>query len=230
MGRVTRVAVDAAKSSSPALGGKSFGNGIVYEQIAGVAYGELDPKDPRNAIIQDIGLAPRNARGMVEYAATFTLLKPIDLSKSSGVLLYEVVNRGSAILPRRYESGDMFLVSGWQADIPRGAKSMYGLPAETVEAPVARNADGSSVTGAVMARFSNMLPGQNTLPLRAAASYATSGDAPLPVDLDTAHAELTSRTYEGVNGASGPETVIPSQDWAWADCTATPFPGKPDAK
>jgi hypothetical protein len=30
---------------------------------------ELDPRDPRNAVITDILLAPRNARGMVEYVA-----------------------------------------------------------------------------------------------------------------------------------------------------------------
>jgi hypothetical protein len=31
---------------------------------------------------------------MVEYVATFTLFKPIDLAKVSDVMLYEVVNRG----------------------------------------------------------------------------------------------------------------------------------------
>jgi len=32
-------------------------------------------------LIQDINLAPRNANGKVTYTATFTLIKPIDLSK-----------------------------------------------------------------------------------------------------------------------------------------------------
>jgi hypothetical protein len=157
--RVTRVEVDATKTESPAFEGKSFGPGLQYERIQGRIYGEIDPKDRHNAIIQDISLAPTNARGKVEYVATFTLLKPIDMTKSSGVLVYEVVNRGASIVPRHYESGDVFLFSGWQGDIPFGGKSISGLPGETIQVPVARNADGSSVTGPVMARFSNMLPG-----------------------------------------------------------------------
>src|SRR5262245_41550908 len=56
-----------------------------YERISGKCYGELDPKDPKNALITDIQLAPRNARGMVEYVGTFSLMKPVDMSLSSGV-------------------------------------------------------------------------------------------------------------------------------------------------
>ena len=65
-----------------------------YQKLTGHIYGELDPKLPLNAIITDLELAPRNARGMVEYVATFTILKPADMAKASGVLLYFVPNRG----------------------------------------------------------------------------------------------------------------------------------------
>ena len=65
-----------------------------YQKLTGHAYGELDPKLPLNAIITDLEFAPRNARGMVEYVATFTLIKPADMAKASGVLLYFVPNRG----------------------------------------------------------------------------------------------------------------------------------------
>ena len=54
-----------------------------------------DPNDLKNALITDIKLAPRNARGRVEYIATFSLMKPIDMTHSSGVLMYTVVNRGN---------------------------------------------------------------------------------------------------------------------------------------
>jgi hypothetical protein len=228
--RVTRVVVDPGKSESLALDGKTFGDGLRYERIVGKIYGEIDPKDRRNALIQDIELAPRDAHGNVEYVATFTLLKPIDMAKSSGVLLYEVVNRGASIVPRRYDQGDVFLFSGWQGDIPFGGKSISGAPGETIQVPTAQNADGSPVTAPVLARFSNMPPGLRTLPLRAAAGYVSSGEAPLPVDLDTTHATLTSRAYESVTGASGAITSISPQDWAWGDCTDSPFPGKPDPK
>ena len=41
--------------------------------IRGRVHGEVDPADPHNRIIQDLELAPRNARGQVEYVATFSL-------------------------------------------------------------------------------------------------------------------------------------------------------------
>jgi hypothetical protein len=46
----------------------SFGPVGQYEKLAGRAYGEVDPGDPRNAVVTDIGLAPRNAGGKVEYS------------------------------------------------------------------------------------------------------------------------------------------------------------------
>jgi hypothetical protein len=78
--RVTRIAIE--KKASPAFDGASFGSAGPYETLTGKAFGELDPNDPHNAIIQDIKLAPRNARGMVEYTATFQIVKPVDMSKA----------------------------------------------------------------------------------------------------------------------------------------------------
>ena len=83
-GRVTRIVIDT--KTSPAFGGASFGNAGQYETIAGHVYGELDPNDPHNTIINDIALAPRNSSGRVEYMATFFLVKPIDMSKSSHLM------------------------------------------------------------------------------------------------------------------------------------------------
>jgi hypothetical protein len=42
-------------------------------------------------------LAPRNARGMVEYATSVETLKPKDLAHSNRVLLFDVANRGNQI-------------------------------------------------------------------------------------------------------------------------------------
>src|SRR5689334_11440758 len=84
-----------------------------FEQIRGRIHGEVDPKNPHNAIMQDLALAPRNARGAVEYVATFALAKPVDLSKASRVLIYQVVNRGNGQAAANAE-GDITLVSGWQ--------------------------------------------------------------------------------------------------------------------
>src|ERR1044072_1539886 len=124
--RVTRIVIE--QKQSPAYNGKSFGNCGQYEILTGRAYGELDPKDPHNTIITDLEFAPRNARGMVEYVATFTLVKPIDLAKANGVMIYAVPNRGNRITAGAYsvmgESGEEFFLkrgyillhSGWQGD------------------------------------------------------------------------------------------------------------------
>src|ERR1051325_4444351 len=111
---VTRIVVE--RRESPAFHGQPFGAAGPYETLTGRFYGELDPKDPHNSIITDIQLAPRNARGMVEYSGTFALSKPIDMSKASGVLFYSVPNRGRGA-PAGSEYGHISIVSGWQGDL-----------------------------------------------------------------------------------------------------------------
>src|SRR5438132_735876 len=74
---VTRIVID--EKQSPTYDGKSFGGIGPYEKLTGHVFGELDPKDPRNQIINDIDLAPKNQSGKVQYEATFTLLKPVDV-------------------------------------------------------------------------------------------------------------------------------------------------------
>src|SRR5882724_2430074 len=73
---VTRIVVE--HTESPAFKGQVFGKAGQYEILSGHFYGELNPSDPHNAIITDIQFAPKNARGMVEYSATFALARPID--------------------------------------------------------------------------------------------------------------------------------------------------------
>ena len=116
--RVALIVIDAKTSPAfplPNGGHQIFGAAGQYETIAGRAFGELDPKDPRNAIIQDIALAPRNANGKVDYVASFYLVKPIDMSKASGLLWHDVPNRGGriTIVPAERNLGDVGLSSGW---------------------------------------------------------------------------------------------------------------------
>jgi hypothetical protein len=153
---VNRIVVD--KNESPAAGGKNKGNNDGYKRITGKVYGEIDPRDRRNAIINDIDLAPRNTRGMVEYVATFTLSMPKDLSKASGVLFYLVPNRGGqpADPTDLVARGDLILSSGWQGDIGGN-----GDTAQFISVPVAKNKDGSSITGPVVTRFSGLQVGRN---------------------------------------------------------------------
>jgi len=91
--RITQLQV--VRIESPTFAGTAFGNVGAYEKITARAFGEVDPTLPANALITDIQFAPRNARGMVEYSMDVFILKPIDPSKGSGKIFYDVVNRGS---------------------------------------------------------------------------------------------------------------------------------------
>ncbi|HVW85413.1 MAG TPA: alpha/beta hydrolase domain-containing protein [Bryobacteraceae bacterium] len=186
-----------------------------HETLSGHFFGEVDPKDPHNAIITDSQFAPRNARGMVEYSGTFALTKPVDMSKSSGILFYSVPNRGNGA-PVVSEEGDVSVVSGWQGDLT----PKPGL--QTISVPVARNGDGSPLTGPVAERIINAPPETNTIDLGTAPYVALTYQRPLT--LDTKKATLTRRTSWRSPGAA-----VPSADWAFADCTKIPFPGTPDA-
>lgn len=214
--RVIRISIESRVS--PAYGGEAFG-GRQYEILSGRATGELDPKEPLNAIINDIALAPRNARGKVEYSATFTLVKPSDPSKGSGVLIYQVPNRGNSPLnprpsPDELNGGHILLSSGWQGDLtPRP-------DLETITVPAAKNIDGSSITGPVIARLSNLPDKSNTASL----TQGYSGLAyQRPFTLDTTRALLTAQYSD-----DGELIPVPATDWAFGDCGKKPFPGEPD--
>lgn len=192
-----------------------------YQRLTGKAYGELDPKVPLNAIITDIQFAPRNARGMVEYVATFTIFKPADMTKASGVLLYIVPNRGRVTWTGRggfvddaRKQGHVLVASGWQSDVLPGEDREYAT------VPVAKNPDGTSITGRVLARFTEIPANTTTLPILRGGAPGTADVA----SLDTSKATLTRRAAEG-------STVVPlrSDEWVFADCRTAPFPGKPDA-
>jgi hypothetical protein len=205
-GQVTRLEI----SSRDVTGG--------YERIKGLAHGEVDPADRRNRIIQDLDLAPLNARGRVEYVATFALIKPAEPSRISSVLMYSVVNRGNGAAVESPE-GHVSLVSGWQGDVIPTANN------QTIKVPVARNRDGSDVTGPVLARFVDFPAGTSTALIRLGSMGSASYP---PASFDTSRATLTFHATESVNGAHSGSGTVPATDWAFADCRSKPFPGVPD--
>ena len=120
-------------------GGRWFGLAGPYEKLVGTIYFAVDPENPANGIITDIALAPRNADGLVEFHSDFFLIKPKDVGRGNGTVLYEVSNRGGKGLLRYFnrgagsldpqteeEMGDGLLLSngftllwlGWQFDPP----------------------------------------------------------------------------------------------------------------
>jgi hypothetical protein len=144
-GRITRIEIVKVE---PAFDGQSFGAAGPFEHVIGRAHGEVDPGLPENGMIQDILLAPRNIRGMVEYTTDIDILRPADPTKSNKILLFDVINRGRKVALFLFNAGDGWLQRqgytliwfGWQADVLAGDGRM------TLSVPIARNGDGTPIT------------------------------------------------------------------------------------
>ena len=150
--RVTRIVIDEVRPFPAAESG-----GIPTEQVAGRAFGTLDPASPANAIINDVQLA-RDPDGKVRYVATFVITKPVDLARASGLLWHEVPNRGlrRPNVPAERGNGDIDLTSAWQGD-NAGATRVRETAAvdqpHWLKLPIAHMPDGSPVTGEVFGRI-----------------------------------------------------------------------------
>jgi hypothetical protein len=130
--------IEVTERESFVFGGTEFGAVGPYERLHGTVFGELDPMHPLNAGIVNLDRVARNARGNVEYRSDFRILKPFDLDRGNGCLVYDVPNRGNQpIMPRLngaldgghpQHAGNGFLMrrgftlvwSGWQGDVPSG--------------------------------------------------------------------------------------------------------------
>jgi hypothetical protein len=212
--RITKLEI--AGVESPANNGQSFGAAGQYERIFGRAYGELDPNDPHNEIITDLKLAPRNAKGMVEYNMTFSIQKPIDMSKSNGVLFYSVVNRGNGTAAANAD-GRVSIVSGWQGDVTPTAQN------QTMQLPIAKNPDGSRIKGPFTTRWMNVSGNtqQIIIPRNEVTRYPTTS-------MDTRNFTFNMIASESMEGVQTGVTAIAPSDWAFADCRTVPYPGVPD--
>ena len=206
--RVTKIVIDRVQ----ALAGDA-----TYETVTGRAFGELDPMHRHNALITDIQLAPRNANGMVEYVASFFIVKPVDMSRASGLMWHDVPNRGGriTITSDLRAQGDIGLSSGWQGDnaganataVPANASSPTPVTPsnnEWVKTPVL-----TGVTGRILGRIVNR-SGTAAQPLNVMGNPIPY----FPVDwMDNSSARMKTHVSETVNGhiVAGPE--IPNSDW-----------------
>ncbi|WP_241775622.1 hypothetical protein [Pseudomonas tremae] len=223
--------------TEPAFGGESFGHTGAYVRIFARAHGELDPGASNNKIIQDIELAPRNGRGMVEYTSDIAILRPADLAKSNDILLFDVPNRGSkrAMLlfnadmrgdPATFNnfevSGDGFLqrlgttliAFAWQGDVAPGDNRMM------VQLPTAINNDGAPVTGVVRSELTTLSP---TVSLNISAGWFTS--TPPHTSYKSVETDNTKVLADGFrptltvrSRANAPRQEIPVTEWSFGDC------------
>jgi hypothetical protein len=211
---VTRVEVT---SRQDVLAGKAFGTVGAYEKLVGKVYLAVDPNNPHNRIIADLDKAPRNRQGQVEFSADLFILKPKDPSRSNGVLLFDVVNRGnkqvlisfnrakpSADPTTEEEFGDGLLMRegytivavGWEFDIPKNKNLVL------LDTPVATD-NGRPITGWVNPWF---IPNR----LTASYEYASGEFTPVypPLDPNNPAYLLTER-----EGLVATPRLIPRRDW-----------------
>ena len=147
--------------------GQSFGDVGPYQLVEGTVHFAVDPLSPRNEVITDIELAPRDADGKVTFSSRFTMLQPADPDKGRHRILFDVVNRGRPTAlgsfnssPRNPDAtaplnaGNGYLMRhgytvvfcGWQADVPP-APGLIGM-----QAPEAIGPDGP-LTGRILCQF-----------------------------------------------------------------------------
>lgn len=217
---VTRVEIQRRENFT----GSGFGNVDTYERIVGRFYGELDPAHPLNKDIVDISLAPRNARGRVEYSSDLDIIKPVSMVKGNGALLYDVNNRGNKIALGSFNDapsgnnpikpddlGNGFLMrngftivwSGWIQDIPAANNALR------IQLPIA--------PGLSQKVWDELLPN-----VRNAAAFALSFKAS---STEKSLAQLTIRYRNNEE-----PRVIPDSDWEFINDrsirllpTGTPF-------
>ena len=208
--RITRIEITSVER--PTFEGRTFGLAGAYEKLRGKAYGELDPADRRNALMTDLELARRNqATGRVEYSMDIYILKPIDLNKGNRKVFLEVNNRGSKLVgafngsgggnnpTTAADAGDAFLMrqgyslayNGWDIGAAPGGDRL------TITVPVAKNPDGTSVTGPSY----EYIVFDNATTTSSALSYPAA-------TLDKSQAALTVRDH-----LMQSPTTIPASGW-----------------
>ena len=199
--------------------GKPFGLAGAYERIVGRVYFAVDPANIHNRQIVDLDKADRNSKGEVEFYADFYLLRPRDMNKGNGAVLFEVSNRGGKGILRlvnggsaNSEFGDGFLMRegytiawvGWEYDVADQGENLR------LFAPVAHDAGGKEIRGLIRSDFT---PAQKRDDMPIGHSLlGPAGGKSYPVDNpDSPRNILTVR-----DSPEGQRQTIPRAQWGFA--------------
>lgn len=152
----------------PAFQGKSFGSVGTYVRLSGKLRGEIDPTLKSNQVIVDLPLAEKDAQKKIIYEADFYILRPKNLQKGNGTILYDFGNRGiKTLLPAfsltpvrdsnnlpgsdpndvgdgyLFEEGYSIVWSGNQGDVDKtDARNLL-----SISLPIAYQKNGVAITG-----------------------------------------------------------------------------------
>ena len=217
--RVTRIVIDATTAVA---------NQPAYEQLAGRAFGEIDPANPHNALITDsTNPLARDATGKITYIASFVLRKPKDMSTASGVMWHDVPNRGGDVgFPAdSFAANDVQLLSGWQGDNAGGTSVPANVDCAAagcvtfvhhyVKTPVL-----TGVTGRILGRIVNRT-GLPAAPLNVMGNpipYFPADPATHAGDVLRVHTHETVQGVVTLDSANG--GVVPDTDWKYCGTAA----------
>src|ERR1700720_3719705 len=102
------------------LGSSTPGSPTSYTVYQGRIFGVVNPSNPLNSLITDITNAAPVVSGSpnISYIANFQIVTPTNPAARSGLLIYEVSNRGgNAISTSALIQGATYVQSGWQGDL-----------------------------------------------------------------------------------------------------------------
>ena len=213
------------QSDVPYLGGATWGKTGPYELLRGVAYMQVDPKDPRNSIIADLANAPRSAKGLVGFSTSFLILKPTNANRGNGKIFYAVNNRGNNLeglltatkqaevavtdAGAAMERGYVVVDAGWEGDvIPTASNLVASLP-------VATEPNGRPITGPMHYEYYDVPAGTYTTNLEGTPGFTSYPPAP-----------GTAATLTVQKSEYGPAQTAPRDQWAFGTCPT----GKPSFK
>lgn len=217
--RITQINITAVEN--PTFGGATFGAVGAYERIEGTFTGEVDPKNPLDSDIVDIGLATKSPDGKVGYTGDFQILRPVNLANGNRRVIFDLPNRGRATaLTSLNDSatgnntttagspGNGFLMQqgytivegAWDISAAQGGTS-FG-----VTFPIARNKDSSTITGRATEEFDI---DQNATPASEPLTYPAA-------TADKSQAFLSVRENYG----DKPQ-LVPASGWDYTDATLT---------
>src|SRR5436309_1444453 len=207
------------QSRSDLVGGQPFGAAGPYEKLSGKIFFAVDPAVPANRVVADVDKAPRNAAGKVEFSSDFFLIKPKQIERGNGAVLYEVSNRGGKGMLGFFnhasgsldpstaaEMGDGFLMKqgftllwvGWQFDPPKRAGLVRVYP------PTATD-NGRPIRGLVRSDFVvTEKEIDHSLADRDHIAYAVA-------DPDSPENVMTVR-----DSVDGPRRIVPRDRWGFA--------------
>src|SRR6185312_7436202 len=150
-----------------------------YDRLTGRVHFAVDPLAPAQRDVVDLDQPPRDAGGLVHFAADCMILKPVDLARGNRRVFYDYGNRGHKRAVQFFNdavhSNDpstlahagngYFMRRGycvvwvaWEGDMLPGGGRMV------LDVPVARNGDGSPITDTVRVEYIADVPGITCFP------------------------------------------------------------------